>query len=84
MADRATSLKRIPAMKTFGTKVALAALAVAVLATGPALAKSHRVVLQDNAATVYAAPGNDIPGYNADGSVVGIANPDQYGAQTQR
>ncbi|HEX3502086.1 MAG TPA: hypothetical protein VHU22_01700 [Xanthobacteraceae bacterium] len=78
-------------MKTFSTKVALAALAVAALATGPAFAKSHRV-LQDNASgvyvaaprTVYAAPGNDIPGYASDGTTVGIANPDWYGAQSQR
>jgi hypothetical protein len=72
-------------MKTLNTKLALSVLAVTALIASPALAKSHRVVLQDNAAaTVYAAPGNDIPGYNADGSVVGIANPDQYGAQSQR
>jgi hypothetical protein len=77
-------------MKTFSTKVVLAALAVAALATGPAFAKSHRV-LQDNASnvyaapgTVYAAPGNDIPGYASDGTTVGIANPDWYGAQSQR
>jgi len=71
-------------MKTFSTKVALAVLAVAALATGPALAKSHHVALQDNAGTVYAAPGSDIPGYASDGTTVGIANPDWYGAQSQR
>ena len=39
----------------------------------------------DLAAAAYnVAPGADIPAYNSDGSVVGIANPDQYGAQSQR
>jgi hypothetical protein len=84
-------MKRIPVMKTFTTKVALAALAVAALATGPAFAKSHHRVLEDNASgvyaapgAVYAAPGNDIPGYASDGTTVGIANPDQWGASSQR
>ncbi len=72
-------------MKTFSIKVALSVLAVAALATGPALAKSHHVVLQDSAASGYAAaPGSDIPGYASDGTTVGIANPDWYGAQSQR
>jgi hypothetical protein len=51
----------------------------------PAFAKSHRAVYQDYAAGyATAAPGSDIPAYDAEGSVVGIANPDQYGAQSQR
>jgi len=72
-------------MKTISTKVALSALAIAAMLTGPAFAKSHHQVSQDNGSAVYnAAPGNDIPGYNSDGDVVGIANPDQYGTQSQR
>jgi hypothetical protein len=79
-------------MKTLTTKVALSALAMTALIASPAFARSHRVVLQDNASgvydvapgTAYAAPGNDIPGYASDGSVTGIANPDQYGAWSQR
>jgi hypothetical protein len=71
-------------MKTLGIKLVLSALAVAALASSPALAKSHRV-LQDNASGyVTAAPGNDIPAYDSQGNVVGIANPDWYGAQSQR
>lgn len=71
-------------MKTLGIKLALSALAVTALVASPALARTHHVI-QDNAAATYlAAPGNDIPGYSADGSVVGVANPDWYGAQSQR
>ena len=73
-------------MKTLGIKSVLSAVAVAALVASPAFAKSHRVVYQDNAAVGYvdAAPGNDIPAYDSQGSVVGIANPDQYGVQWQR
>ena len=71
-------------MKTLGIKLALSALAVAVLASGPALAKTHRVI-QDNAANyVTASASGDIPAYDSQGGVVGIANPDWYGAQSQR
>ena len=72
-------------MKSLGIKLALSALAVAALVSSPALAKSHRVV-QENASTSYvtAAPGSDIPAYDSQGGVVGIANPDQFGAQSQR
>lgn len=77
-------------MKTFSTKVALAALATAALLTGPAFAakKVHQVnqnyvsqdvLPQDQAYGAYrAAPGADIPAYDSQGSVVGIYNPDQY------
>ncbi|MGA7429030.1 MAG: hypothetical protein WBD33_21005 [Xanthobacteraceae bacterium] len=72
-------------MKTLSTKAVLAALAVTALVASPAFAKSHRVVYQDNAgAYTTAVAGSDIPAYDADGGVVGIANPDQYSAQSQR
>lgn len=72
-------------MKTFGIKLALAALAVTALVASPAFARTHRLVNQDNGAANYrAAPGSEIPGYSADGSVVGVANPDWYGARSQR
>ena len=72
-------------MKTLGIKLALSALAVAALASSPALARTHRVV-QDTAPAGYVtvAPGSDIPGYDSQGNVVGIANPDWYSAQSQR
>ncbi len=63
-------------MKTFSTKVALSALAVVAVLSSPAFAKAHHQVGQDNGAA-YTVPGNDIPAYDADGGVVGIANPDQ-------
>jgi len=73
-------------MKTHSIKLALSALAVTALLASPAFAKSHRVLNQDNLAANYvtAAPGSDIPAYDSEGGVVGIANPDQYGAQSQR
>jgi hypothetical protein len=74
-------------MKTLGIKLALSAVAVAVLVATPAFARSHRVVYRDNAAAlnyVTAAPGSDIPAYNSEGDVIGINNPDQYGLQSQR
>jgi hypothetical protein len=72
-------------MKTLGIKLALSALAVAALASSPAFAKTHRV-LSDNASAGYVnvAPGSDIPGYDSQGNVVGIANPDWYSVQSQR
>jgi hypothetical protein len=72
-------------MKTLGIKLALSAVAVAALAASPAFAKTHRV-LSDNASAGYVtvAPGGDIPGYDSQGNVVGIANPDWYSAQSQR
>ena len=72
-------------MKTLGIKLALSAVAVAALASSPAFAKAHRV-LSDSASAGYVnvAPGSDIPGYDSQGNVVGIANPDWYSAQSQR
>ena len=54
-------------MKKINTKVALSALAIAAMLTGPAFAKSHhQQVSQDNGSAAYsAAPGSDIPAYNA-------------------
>jgi hypothetical protein len=75
---------RILNMKTLSSKLALSALAVAALLTSPAFAKSHHQVSQDNAAVYNAVPGSDIPAYDSEGGVVGIANPDVYGAQSQR
>jgi hypothetical protein len=72
-------------MKTLNTKVALSALAIVAVLSSPALAKSHHQASQDNSAATYnVAPGNEIAGYDSEGGVVGVANPDQYGLQSQR
>jgi hypothetical protein len=73
-------------MTKISTKVAVSAFAIAALLASPAFAKkAHQVSQDDNGSVVSSvAPGNDIPAYSSDGSVVGIANPDQYGAQSQR
>jgi hypothetical protein len=79
-------------MKTFSTKVALSALAVAALLSSPALAakRTHQVnqdyVNQDvanrqtyNGYGAYTtAPGTGVAGYDSEGGVVGIASPEQY------
>jgi len=71
-------------MKTLGIKFAVSTLAVAALVSSPALAKTHRVVQDTGSSFATAAPGSDIPGYDSQGNVVGIANPDWYGTQSQR
>jgi hypothetical protein len=58
------NLERIPVMKTFSTKVALAALAVATLATGAAVT------------SVPAFAYDPVPGYNSQGGVVAVPDPD--------
>jgi hypothetical protein len=77
MTVKATTQIGMSNMTKLSSKVALSVLAVAAMLSSPAFAKAHHQVGQDNGAAVYSAPGNDIPAYDADGGVVGIANPDQ-------
>jgi hypothetical protein len=60
-------------MKSLNTKLVLSALGIVAMLTSPAFAqKRHHVSYVDQSAVT--AP---IPGYDKDGGVVGIANPDQ-------
>jgi hypothetical protein len=59
-------------MKSIGTKLVLSALAVAALLVSPAFAKkAHPVTHETSAYTM--------PGYDRDGGVVAIPNPDESG-----
>ena len=64
-------------MKSLNTKLALSALGIVAMLTSPAFAqKRHHA----NQSAIY----NMIPGYDESGGVVGIADPDRYGIQSQR
>ncbi|MGA2893437.1 MAG: hypothetical protein ABSE22_11235 [Xanthobacteraceae bacterium] len=66
-------------MKSLNVKLALSALGIVAMLTSPALAKKAQPVTQESGAS-----STMIPGYDRDGGVVGIPNPDQAGAQSQR
>ncbi len=61
-------------MKSISTKLALAVLGVTAAFASPAFAKKAHHVSQDTQAYY-----NAIPGYNKDGAVVAIPNPDDAG-----
>jgi hypothetical protein len=67
-------------MKSLDTKLVLSALGIVAMLTSPAFAKRPHQVSHPNESAVY----NAIPGYDKDGGVVGIPNPDQSGTQSQR
>jgi hypothetical protein len=59
-------------MKSIGTKLALSALAVAALLVSPAFAKKAHPVTHGTSAYT-------MPGYDRDGGVVAIPNPEDSG-----
>jgi hypothetical protein len=67
-------------MKSLNTKLVLSALGIAVMLTGPAFAKKPHQVPQASESANYMA----IPGYDSEGAVVGIPDPDQSRTQPQR
>jgi hypothetical protein len=67
-------------MKSFDAKLVLSALGIVAMLTSPAFAKKAHQVSHVSESGVY----NTIPGYDKDGGVVGIPDPDQSGAETQR
>jgi hypothetical protein len=58
-------------MKSISTKVVLSALGISALLMTPALAKKAHTVSRDTG--LYSA----VSGYDKDGGVVGIPNPDE-------
>jgi hypothetical protein len=64
-------------MKSLNTKLVLSALGIVAMLTSPALAKKAHPATHE--AGIY----NTIPGYDKDGAVVGVPNPDQSGAESQ-
>ncbi len=65
-------------MKSLNTKSVLSALGIVAMLTGPAFAKKSHPATQETG-SYYS-----IPGYDRDGGVVGIPNPDQSAAESQR
>ncbi len=63
-------------MKSLNTKLVLSALGIVAMLTSPAFAQKPQVTHFNQSAA-----SNTIPGYAKDGSVVGIPDPEQYGAQ---
>jgi hypothetical protein len=65
-------------MKSLNTKMVLSALGIVAMLTSPAFAK------KPHQAAPEAGSYDSIPGYNKDGGVVGIPNPDQSSTETPR
>jgi hypothetical protein len=68
---------RDAAMKSLNTKLVLAAFGIVAMLTGPAFAKQPKQATQ---AEAY----DGISGYDGNGAVVEIPNPDQSGSGSQR
>jgi len=68
-------------MKSFNTKLVLSSLGIVAMLTSPAFAQKRHHVTSDNQSAVYrdnqSAVYNEIPGYDSNGGVVGVPNPDQ-------
>jgi hypothetical protein len=77
---RATLKRKNAPMKSLNTKLVLSALGIVAMLTGPAFAKKAHQATQANEPANYMA----IPGYDRDGAVVGIPDPDQSRTQPQR
>jgi len=65
-------------MKSLNTKMVLSALGIVAMLTSPAFAKKPHQAAQETASY------NSIPGYNKDGGIVGVPNPDQSSTESQR
>ena len=68
-------------MKSFNTKLVLSSLGIVAMLTSPAFAQKRHHVTSDTQSAVYrdnhSAVYNEIPGYDSNGGVVGVPNPDQ-------
>ena len=68
-------------MNLLNTKVALSALGIIALLASPAFAQKRQHVTHYQSDVSSAMPGYDaawvVPGYNKDGAIVAIPNPDQ-------
>jgi hypothetical protein len=65
-----------PTMKSLNTKLVLSTLGIVAMLTSPAFAKKPQQVTHNNGSAVYDA----IPGYDREGGVAGIPDPNQNGA----
>jgi hypothetical protein len=67
-------------MKSLNAKFVLSTFVVVAMLTSPAFAKKPQQDTRNHASSVYASPVySAIPGYDREGGVVGIPDPDQYG-----
>ena len=69
-------------MSLLNTKVVLSALGIVAILAGPAFAQKRQHVTHANQSDVFSVvPSYDtsgvVPGYNRDGAIVAIPNPDQ-------
>ena len=68
-------------MKSFNTKLVLFSLGIVAMLASPAFAQKQHHVTGANLSAVYGASQSagysEIPGYDRDGGVVGVPNPDQ-------
>jgi hypothetical protein len=73
--SRVTLKREMQAMKSINTKLVLSALGIVAMLSSPAFAKqpNHQVTNADQSAV---SGTNTIPGYDRDGNVVAIPNPD--------
>jgi hypothetical protein len=75
-------------MKSLNAKLLLSTFGIVAILTSPAFAQKRHGTPANRSAVYNVMPGYDesavMPGYNESGAVVGIANPDRYGVQSQR
>ena len=67
-------------MKSLNTKLVLSTFAIVAMLASPAFAKRAQQATHNNASSVYNSPVySAIPGYDSEGNVVTIPDPDQSG-----
>jgi len=72
-------------MKSLNAKFVLSTFVVVAMLTSPAFAKKPQQHTSDHASSVYASPVySAIPGYDSEGNVVAIPDPDQSGSSQRQ
>jgi hypothetical protein len=72
-------------MKSLNAKFVLSTFVVVAMLTSPAFAKKPQQHTSNHASSVYASPVySAIPGYDSEGNVVAIPDPDQSGSSQRQ
>jgi hypothetical protein len=72
-------------MKSLNAKFVLSTFVVVAMLTSPAFAKKPQQDTSNHASSVYASPVySAIPGYDSEGNVVAIPDPDQSGSSQRQ
>jgi hypothetical protein len=72
-------------MKSLNAKFVLSTFVVVAMLTSPASAKKPQQDTRNQASSVYASPVySAIPGYDSEGNVVAIPDPDQSGSSQRQ